>query len=122
MGGGDLSRFINWLTLTHTQRWHQHHRHTVRAGHVYQGRFESFPVETSEYLLTVCHCMERNPGCAGWSSEQSSAGTCGSVLVHAWPMERPTDWFEWVNEGEATEQLGAVQKCVTKGQPFGCAL
>ena len=44
---GDLSRFMNWLTLTHTQRWHQH-RHTVGDGHVYQGRFKSFPVETSD--------------------------------------------------------------------------
>jgi REP element-mobilizing transposase RayT len=25
---GDLSRFMNWLTLTHTQRWHAH-RQTV---------------------------------------------------------------------------------------------
>jgi putative transposase len=57
---GDLSRFMNWLTLTHTQRWHQH-RHTVGEGHVYQGRFKSFPVETSEYLLTVCRYVERNP-------------------------------------------------------------
>ncbi|MDH4188106.1 MAG: transposase [Nitrospira sp.] len=31
---GDLSRFMNWLTLTHTQRWHQH-RQTVGEGHVY---------------------------------------------------------------------------------------
>lgn len=34
---GDLSRFMNWLTLTHTQRWHQHHqasrhRSTARFG------------------------------------------------------------------------------------------
>lgn len=28
---GDLSRFMNWLTLTHTQRWHQH-RHSVAEG------------------------------------------------------------------------------------------
>ena len=27
---GDLSRFMGWLTLTHTQRWHAHH-HT--SGH-----------------------------------------------------------------------------------------
>ena len=61
---GDLSRFMNWLTLTHTQRWHQH-RHTVGEGHVYQGCFKSFPVETSEYLLMVCRYVERNPVRAG---------------------------------------------------------
>jgi putative transposase len=123
---GELSRFMNWLTLTHTQRWHQH-RHTVGDGHVYQGRFKSFPVETSEYLLTVCRYVERNPVRAGFveRAEQwrgSSAGTRGSVPVHTWPMERPADWLDWVNEGEPTEQLSAVRKSVTKGQPFGSAL
>ena len=40
---GELSRFVGWLTLTHTQRWHAH-RHSAGSGHVYQGRFKSFPV------------------------------------------------------------------------------
>jgi putative transposase len=33
---GDLSAFMRWLTTTHTQRWHAHHR-TVGTGHLYQG-------------------------------------------------------------------------------------
>ena len=120
---GDLSRFMNWLTLTHTQRWHQH-RHSVGVGHVYQGRFKSFPVETNEYLLTVCRYVERNPVRAGLVErvEQwrwSSAGTRGSVPSHAWPMERPADWPDWVNEGEPTEQLSAVRRSLIKGQPYG---
>ena len=56
---GDLSRFMNWFTLTHTQGWHQH-RHTVGEGHVYHGRFKSFVVQTDEHLLTVCRYVERN--------------------------------------------------------------
>lgn len=35
---GELSKFVGWLTLTHTQRWHAH-RHSAGAGHLYQGRF-----------------------------------------------------------------------------------
>src|SRR5438105_3336498 len=35
-----LSRFVGWLTLTHTQRWHAHY-HTAGTGHLYQNRFES---------------------------------------------------------------------------------
>jgi len=120
---GDPSRFMNWLTLTHTQRWHQH-RHTVGEGHVYQGRFKSFPVETSAYLLTVCRYVERNPVRAGLveRAEQwrwSSAGTRGSVPLQEWPMERPTEWLPWVNEGEPHEQLHAVRRSVLKGQPYG---
>jgi len=120
---GDLSRFMNWLTLTHTQRWHQH-RHTVGEGHVYQGRFKSFPVETSEDLLTVCRYVERNPVRAGLVelAEQwcwSSAGTRGSVPLHEWPLERPAEWPHWVNADELAEQIEAVRRSVIKGQPYG---
>ena len=123
---GDLSRFMNWLTLTHTQRWHQH-RHTVGEGHVYQGRFKSFPVETSEYFLTVCRYVERNPVRAGLveRAEQwrwSSAGIRDLVPLREWPMERPADWLDWVNEGETHEQLNAVRRSVIKGQPYGSEL
>ena len=120
---GDLSRFMNWLTLTHTQRWHQH-RHTVGEGHVYQGRFKSFPVETSEYLLALCRYVERNPVRAGLVERAeewnwSSARVSGSVPLHTWPIERPSSWLDWVNEDETTEQLSALRSSVTKGRPFG---
>jgi len=48
---GELSAFMRWLTTTHVRRWHQH-RHTFGQGHVYQGRFKSFPVEEDGHLLT----------------------------------------------------------------------
>ena len=48
-----------WLTLTHTQRWHAH-RHSTGSGHVYQGRFKSFPVQEDEHFYTVCRYVERN--------------------------------------------------------------
>src|SRR5580658_8354744 len=40
---GDLSEWMRWLTVTHTQRWHAHYR-TSGTGSLYQGRFKSFPV------------------------------------------------------------------------------
>jgi len=119
-GDGDLSRFMNWLTLTHTQRWHQH-RQSVGHGHVYQGRFKSFPVETNEYLLAVCRYVERNPVRAGlvdrpeqW--QWNSASMVAAVPVHAWPIERPTDWLD---EKETSRQIEEVRRSVTKGQPYG---
>ena len=69
---GDLSTFVGWLTLTHTQRWHAH-RHSVGSGHVYQGRFKSFLVESDEHLGTVCRYVERNALRAG---NRSRPGTC----------------------------------------------
>ncbi len=58
-GDGDLSRFMQWLTMTHTQRWHAH-RHNVGHGHLYQSRFKSFPIQTDEHFLKVCRYVERN--------------------------------------------------------------
>src|SRR5690349_18459612 len=55
-----LSRYLHWLTMTHTQRWHAHH-HTVGTGPLYQGRFRSFPIQEDEHLLTVWRYVERNP-------------------------------------------------------------
>lgn len=55
----ELSRFVGWLTLTHTQRWHAH-RKLTGSGHLYQGRFKSFPVQDDDHFLTLCRCVERN--------------------------------------------------------------
>src|SRR5438105_11462280 len=60
----ELSRFVGWLTLTHTQRWHAH-RHNAGEGHLYQGRFKSFPIQQDHHFLTVCRYVERNPLRAG---------------------------------------------------------
>jgi putative transposase len=56
---GELSRFVGWPTLTHTQRWHAH-RHSAGYGHVYQGRFKSFPIQEDEHFYTVERYVERN--------------------------------------------------------------
>lgn len=56
---GELSAFTGWLTLTHTQRWHAH-RGSRGTGHLYQGRFKSFPVQDDEHFFTVCRYVERN--------------------------------------------------------------
>jgi putative transposase len=41
---GDLSKFLQKITLTHTQRDHAKTR-TVGYGPIYQGRYKSFPVQ-----------------------------------------------------------------------------
>jgi hypothetical protein len=37
------------------------HYHTSGTGHLYQGRFKAFPVETDEHSYTVLRYVERNP-------------------------------------------------------------
>ena len=58
--GRDLSRFVKWLTETHVRRWHRSHG-TNGMGHLYQGRFKSFPVQDDHHFLTVCRYIEGNP-------------------------------------------------------------
>lgn len=126
-GDGDLSRFMGWLTLTHTQRWHAHH-HTVGYGHLYQGRFKTLLVQQDTHPLIACRYVERNALRAGLveREEQWRWGSCGQrhsgggrVPLSEWPVERPVAWTRLVNESERDEELTAVRRSVVKGQPFG---
>ena len=62
--GGAMSDFFRRITATHTIRYHAHY-HTSGQGHVYQGRFKSFPIQEDEHFLTVCRYVERNALRAG---------------------------------------------------------
>jgi putative transposase len=126
---GDLSAFVGWLTLTHTQRWHAH-RHSVGTGHVYQGRFKSFFVESDEYLWSVCRYVERNALRAGlceraeewrWSSlwRREFGDAKSREVLSKWPIDVPKDWVRRVNRAESQRELEALRRCVNRGQPFG---
>ena len=56
---GEVTAYFRWLSHTHAMRWHVAHN-TVGRGHLYQGRFKSFPVEEDEHFLTVCRYVERS--------------------------------------------------------------
>ena len=49
---GQVTAFFRRLAHTHAMRWRVAHR-TVGSGHLYQRRFQSFPVQGDEHLLTV---------------------------------------------------------------------
>src|SRR3989338_9451987 len=57
---GDIQQFMQWVTLTHTQRWHLS-KGTTGTGHLYQGRYKSFIAQTDNHLLAVIRYVERNP-------------------------------------------------------------
>lgn len=57
---GEISDFMQWLTVTHSKRWRAFHR-SEGYGHVYQGRFKSFPIQEDAHFFTVCRYVERNP-------------------------------------------------------------
>jgi len=45
-----LSQFMQWLLTSHVRRYH---RHYGGSGHIWQGRFKSFPIQRDEHLITV---------------------------------------------------------------------
>lgn len=115
----ELSRFVGWLTLTHTQRWHAH-RQSTGSGHLYQGRFKSFPVQDDDHFLTVCRYVERNALRAKlvnraedwrWSSlyRWSSGTAAEKELLSAWPLRRNAGWLEHVNSPQTDAELAAIR-------------
>lgn len=132
---GDLSRFVGWLTLTHTQRWHAH-RGSAGSGHVYQGRFKSFPVQDDGHFLTVCRYVERNAlranlvsraeawrwgSLARWSSDDPQRRSCYRALLSTWPVRRSPNWTEHVNTPLTEQELAAIRRSIDRGVPLGGA-
>lgn len=100
---GDLARYLSWVTNTHVKRYRAHYPRT--SGHLYQGRYKSFPVETDEHLLTLLRYVEANavrptlarrvqdwPWCSA-TLEKNFAGK----LLSAWPIDRPGNWTALLN-------------------------
>lgn len=125
---GDISQHLQWLTGTHAQRWRAAHD-SRGAGAVYQGRFRWVPVQHDLHLLRACRYVERNPLRAGlvsraerwpWSSRASAdCRTCQHPEVSAWPISKPDDWLEFVNEGEPPLELASIRECIARSLPYG---
>jgi putative transposase len=125
----EVSEFFRWLTLTHSQRWHAHHG-TAGMGHVYQGRFKSFPIATDEHLTTVMRYVERNPLRAElversedwrWGSlyRRTQGDAESQSLLAKSPVTLGAHWTDHVNRAQTETELEALRRSVTRGQPFG---
>lgn len=123
----EVTEFLQWLTVTHTMRWHSHYG-TGGSGHLYQGRFKSFPVQTDEHLLSVLRYVERNPVRAGlvkraenwrWGSASRRVKGGADELLSAWPVDRPRNWLEYVNRAQTEVEVAALRRSVQRGTPFG---
>jgi putative transposase len=123
----EVGEFTKWMTHTHTQRWHAHY-HSAGSGHLYQGRYKSFPVQENMHLYLVLRYVERNalranlvqrgeqwPWCSLWRREKQR----GIVMLSDWPIHQPADWVEFVNEPHGKEELEALRRSANRGCPFG---
>jgi putative transposase len=126
---GQLSDFFRWLTLTHAIRWRVSH-HTVGYGHLYQGRFKSFPVQRDDHLLTLFRYVERNPITANlsrraqnWPYSSLHIRLNGDdklrPLLSDWPVDRPANWTQHVNTPITQRELEKIQLSLQRSRPFG---
>lgn len=132
--GASISRIVQSLLVSHTQRYHKHHR---SGGHVWQGRFKSPVIQNDEHLLTVLRYIEANPLRAKlvkraekypWTSYHVHG--CGEVSplvdrlityeeLAAQAKTRQRKWAEQVHAPLAEQVLTEVRRSNTTGLPYG---
>jgi putative transposase len=126
---GDLSKFMHYVTLTHTQRFHAKTK-TIGYGHIYQGRYKSLPVGDDRYFLTLVRYVERNAKRAAfvkraedwkWSSAHIRfLGTdAQKKLLYPWPVEEPDDYREFLNRSEPKEEVETIRYAIKRNKPYG---
>jgi REP-associated tyrosine transposase len=103
--GTAIPAFMHWITSTHVRRYQKHYDLTG-SGHLYQARYRSSAVAGDTQLLNVLCYVEANPLTAGlcdraeawrWSSA-STGGRDGAPPLAEWPIGRPPNWLQIVNE------------------------
>jgi len=115
--------------LVHTNRWHAQ-RHSAGSGHVYQGRFQSFPVQEDEHFYSRCRYVERNalranpvaraePWRWGRLHRWKSGPAQEKAVLAAWPLPPWPGWVEHVNGPQTEAERAAVRRRVQRGSPFG---
>ncbi len=122
-----LARFMSWVGVTHVRRHHAHYR-TSGGGHLYQGRFKSFPVQDDLHFLTVCRYVEANALRAGlvksaqrwsWCSLAKRLTKSKDMPLKNWPVDCGGDWLATVNETQPKATLSQLRTSVQRGRPFG---
>lgn len=128
-----LADLMRWVGVTHVRRHHEHY-HSRGGGHLYQGRFKSFPIQDDLHFLTVCRYVEANPLRArlvekaeAWPFSSLSQRTAGAAtenhkllpVLAQWPVQRPRDWAAKVNRPIGKQLLERLHESVNRGRPFG---
>ncbi len=125
----DMGEFMRLLTTTHVcQR--RVLTSTVGQGHLYQGAYKSFPVETDIHLLTLIRYIEQNPMRARlvsraeewpWSSlwRRVKGNNQQKKILTKLPISLPEDYLEFVNTLLEVDKMQDIRKSVSKGMPFG---
>ncbi|MBF0273576.1 MAG: transposase [Magnetococcales bacterium] len=99
-------------------------------GHLWQGRFSSFPMDEA-HLLTAARYVELNPVRARlvqnpsdypWSSTQAHLSRKNDILVNTSPLlTRVEDWGTFLSKGFSEEDLEILRQHERTGRPLGDA-
>lgn len=123
--GEHLSKWMQWIMTSHVRKYH---RHYGSSGHVWQGRYKSFLVQSDNHLLTVLRYIEGNPVRARtvdsakawrWSSHRENAGITEKVLVDELPLELPKEWNAYVDEPLTQGEMERLRKSLNRQAPYG---
>jgi putative transposase len=124
-GDGDIARWMQWLFTTHASHYHGKHGTT---GHVWQGRYKHFPVQSDHHLLTLIRYVERNALRANlvkraeewrWGSLYWRMQAQGPLRLAVSPTPLPIAWTEFVNQPQTAAELEAIRTSVNRQRPFG---
>ncbi|OGZ09740.1 MAG: hypothetical protein A3D65_05440 [Candidatus Lloydbacteria bacterium RIFCSPHIGHO2_02_FULL_50_13] len=126
---GDLGVFMHRLTNAHTRHVHTRTK-TIGSGHLYQGRYKSFIVDSDNYLLALIKYVERNPvraklvrRCEDWQWGSAFRRINGSQkqvgLLDQSPTPFPHGYTHWINTPDNENDLLVLRSSVNKGVPYG---
>ena len=88
----------------------------------------SLPAQDDPHLLIVCRYVERNALRAGlvqraerwrWSSLWRREAGRDLGMLSPWPVDRPADWLDWVNEPQTDAEMEVLRRSVNRASPFG---
>lgn len=121
----DLARWAHWLFSSHAHRYRGIHG---SSGHVWQGRYKIFAIQTDRHLLTVMRYVERN-ALAGKLVARAESWRWGSLRwrnlpgaplsLAMSPAPLPADWVDYVNQPQTAAELAAIRTCIDRQRPFG---
>jgi len=131
---GELSKFMQRITLTHTQRDHAR-TGTAGYGHVYQGRYKSLPVERGGPFMTLVRYVERNaqraalvpkaedwPWCSVHVRLYGNAGDKGVRYPFLFEKKRVPDtliFIQWLNQSQPQEEIENLRYAIKRSRPYG---
>ena len=116
------------LSRTHTSYAQRINSREGVSGHLFQGRYASYPMDGAQFAIAVRY-IENNPVKAGlvgsaeqwpWSSARAHIGGVPDGLTdleHAFPV---TNWLAYLADGvEASERDDEVETAMRSGRPLG---